>query len=135
MAGPLLRCWCTCWPCLIAAAWSGSGHGGFRMLRRELGPCPPELNSMGQNEGAPCHQSPGRADRDPGMQALLEAGDQGKATQPVVQWSGTQAWSAQIRPTSPDQSPGCVSPRVCVTVDKMLNLALTFRFSSIKRGW
>lgn len=46
VAGPLLRCWCTCWPCLIAAVWSGSGHGGFRMLGRELGPCPPELNPM-----------------------------------------------------------------------------------------
>lgn len=132
VAGPLLRCCCTCSPCLIAAAWSGSGHRGFRMLRRELGPCPPELNSMGQSERAPSHQSQERVGRDPGMQALLEAGEPREshlASGPVARDTGF------CRPTSPDQSPGCVFPHVCVTVDKMLNHALTFRFSSIKRLW
>lgn len=109
VAGPLLRCCCTCSPCLIAAAWSGSGHRGFRMLKRELGPCPPELNSMGQSERAPCHQSQGRVGRDPGMQALLEAGEPREghlANGPVVRDTGF------CRPTSPDQCvPSCLCDR------------------------
>lgn len=50
VAGPLLRCCCACSPCLIAAAWSGSGHRGFRMLKESWVLVHQELNSMGQSE-------------------------------------------------------------------------------------
>lgn len=102
---------------------------GLQDAQKRAGSCPPELNSMGQSERAPSHQSQERVGRDPGMQALLEAGEPREghlASGPVARDTGF------CRPTSPDQSPGCVFPHVCVTVDKMLNHALTFRFSSIK---
>lgn len=45
-------------------------------MLKELGPCPPELNSMGARVRGPhAIKSQGRVGRGPGMQALLEAGE------------------------------------------------------------